>query len=67
MSLDKRNRRVGDRVAGTVVVRWPIRDRPQPTPAPMTVYPQSTRVPRKAAMPRAAHAEPEIATPFGRQ
>jgi len=53
MSVDKRNRRVGDRVADTVVIRWPIRDRPEPTPAPMTVYPQSTRVPGKAAMPKA--------------
>jgi len=53
--LDRRSRRVGDRIAGTVVIRWPIRDRPHPTPAPQTVYPNSTRIPRKTTSPSQTH------------
>ncbi len=52
--LDRRSRRVGDLLAGTVVVRWPIRERPQPTPAPTTVYPESTKVPRTATGSRSS-------------
>jgi len=58
VSVDRKMRRVGDIVAGTVVVRWPIRERPNPSPAPRTVYPSSTKVPRKASSPSKTRSPP---------